>query len=208
MSQQINLFNPNFLAQKKVFSAKAMAEALGALLFGCIALGVYGQHNSSVLAQEAAAGAAQLAQKQARLDKVAIEYAPRQKSKTLELELAGLDAKSVVLREAASAIEKGELGNRTGYAGAFKALARQSMSGLWLTGVQIEGRGTRMGLQGRALDAALVPAYLGRLGREPLLQGKSFASMRIGQPKTSKENNTAFVEFSVGTAAAAAEVTR
>ena len=204
MSQQINLFNPRFLAQKKVFSARAMAEALGALLFGCVALGLYGQHNSTVLAREDSAGAARLAQRQARLEQVSLEYAPRQKNPALAAELAAVEAKSVLLRGALSALDKGELGNQTGYAGAFKALARQSMTGLWLTGVQIEGAGAELGLQGRALEPALVPAYLVRLGREPQLRGKRFTSMRIGQPKSAREG--AFVEFSVDTRDAAGEV--
>ena len=34
MSQQINLFNPDFLQQKKVFTASAMAASLGVVALG------------------------------------------------------------------------------------------------------------------------------------------------------------------------------
>ena len=203
MSQQINLFNPLFLAQKKVFSALKMAEALGVLLAGCVLLGLYGQHNSANLQQAATSGAAQLAQKQARLDKISVDYAPRAHDKALDAELAQLEARAVLLRSAEHAIEHDELGNKAGYAPAFKALARQSVDGLWLTGVTIENNASRIALEGRALDAALVPAYLGRLGRESVLQGKRFGSLRIGQPKAAAEagkDSAPFVEFSVAAA--------
>jgi hypothetical protein len=206
VSQQINLYNPRFLAQKKVFSAKAMAQALGVLVLGCVALGLYGQHNSANLAAAASAGAAQLAQKQARLDKINVEFAPRQRNPALESELAQLEARAQLLRNAAGALDRDELGNKTGYARAFKALARQSIAGLWLTGVSIDSgappRGLRVNLEGRALDAALVPAYLGRLGQESVLAGQSFSTLRIGPPKPSskdgaKETPAPFVEFAV-----------
>ncbi|MFL6708344.1 MAG: PilN domain-containing protein [Massilia sp.] len=203
MSQQINLFNPLFLAQKKVFSALKMAEALGVLLAGCVLLGLYGQHNSANLQQAATSGAAQLAQKQARLDKISVDYAPRAHDKALDAELAQLEARAVLLRSAEHAIEHDELGNKAGYAPAFKALARQSVDGLWLTGVTIENNAARIALEGRALDAALVPAYLGRLGRESVLQGKRFDSLRIGQQKAVAETGNErapFVEFSVAAA--------
>ena len=40
MSQQINLFNPIFLKQKKIFSAAAMAQALCVLLGGVLQMTV------------------------------------------------------------------------------------------------------------------------------------------------------------------------
>lgn len=205
MSQQINLFNPLFMAQKKVFSAVAMARALGVLLLGCGALGLYGQQHSRQLAHETNLGAERLAQKQARLDKVNSAYPPRESDKALIAEAAALEARLALLRQASDSIARGELGNQQGYAGAFRALARQSSEGLWLTGVRIDGAVERISLEGRALDAALVPAYLGRLGREPVLEGKRFDSLRIGQPKEAKEGGA--IEFGVSAAAAPAATT-
>ena len=79
-------------------------------------------------------------------------------------------------------IERGELGDTDGYAGYFKALARQSVAGLWLTGVTVSGGGRDIGIRGRTTDPATVPGYLARLTGEPLMQGKSFASLSISQP--------------------------
>ena len=43
MSQQINLFNPVFLYQKKPFGASTMALAAGVLVLGLAALGAWGE---------------------------------------------------------------------------------------------------------------------------------------------------------------------
>ena len=54
--------------------------------------------------------------------------------------------------------------------------------GLWLTGVTVSGGGRDIGIRGRTTDPATVPGYLARLTGEPLMQGKSFASLSISQP--------------------------
>ncbi len=53
MSQQINLFNPIFLKQKKHFSAATMAQALGLILLGCVILSAYVSYRVNVRAAEA-----------------------------------------------------------------------------------------------------------------------------------------------------------
>ena len=79
-------------------------------------------------------------------------------------------------------LASGELGNTRGYAGYFRALAQARVEGVWLTGVDIAGAGNAIGLQGRALHASLLPAYITRLGQQEILKGKTFASLDIGPP--------------------------
>ncbi len=198
MTQQINLFNPIFLKQKKIFSAAAMAQALCVLLAGVLAVAFYARHNVHALQVEADAGRDRLVQREERLNKVKAEFAPRQKSAELDAQLAEAEARMQALRNVAGVIERGELGNTSGYAEYFKALARQNPSGVWLTGVSISGAGNELGVQGRALDPALVPAYLGRLAREPVMRGKAFGSLKISQASAAKDAPAApFVEFSL-----------
>lgn len=198
MSQQINLFNPVFLKQKKVFTAVAMAQALGVLVAGALAVAFYARQNVAVLEQEANNGSARLAQREQRLAKVKAEFAPRRKSAALEAQLAQAEARTKALRDVAGVLERGELGNTQGYAEYFKALARQNLSGVWLTGVSVGGAGHELAVQGRALDAALVPAYLGRLTHEQVMRGKAFGSLKISQA-VAKDGAAAaqFVEFSL-----------
>lgn len=203
MTQQINLFNPIFRKQRKIFTSVTMLRALGVLLLGTLAVALVGQRSVAVLQQQANLGAERLAQKQARLVTVNADFAPRQKSAALAEELAQAEARAVALRGVAATLNKGDLGNTAGYAEYFRALARQNPDGVWLTGVSIHGAGSEVGVQGRALDAALVPTYLTRLSREKIMQGKTFGSLDIVQPKAeaAKEGAPAvpppYVEFSL-----------
>jgi Fimbrial assembly protein (PilN) len=181
VSQQINLFNPVFLQQKKIFSARTMAAALLVLFAGSAAIYAYGNMRVQELQRQATAGAAQVEQKQARLTSVSAEFAPRQKSAAVEAELAEAQSQLAALREVSGVLQRGELGNTQGYAEYFRALARQHVEGLWLTGVSISGAGIDIGVRGRALDAQRVPGYLNRLTGEPVMRGKAFGSLSISQ---------------------------
>lgn len=181
MSQQINLFNPLFQPQKQVLSARTMAVSLAVLVAGIAALASYGKMQTARLQQEANAGALRLEQKQARLASVNAEFAPRQKNREIDAQILEAETQLAALRKVAQVIERGELGDTNGYAGYFKALARQSVPGLWLTGVTVSGAGKEIGIKGRTTDPATVPGYLNRLTQEPLMRGKAFTSLQISQ---------------------------
>jgi hypothetical protein len=208
MSQQINLFNPEFLQQKKVFTAAAMAIGLGVLVAGLAAVGVAARVRVASLQAQADLGAAQLDKTRKRLAGVSAEFAPRQQDPKLAEELNLAQGELGDLKDVAGVIERGELGNTQGYAEYFRALARQGVDGLWLTGVSIAGAGLDIGVRGRAMDPALVPGYLGRLRKEPVMQGKPVGSLQIGEAaalKAVRDGKEAsvpapYVEFSLQSA--------
>jgi hypothetical protein len=207
VSQQINLFNPAFEEKRKLFGAAAMAQALVVLVVGVAALSVYGNERVAALAKQADAGARQLEKKKATLATVNTEFAPREKSPEMEAQLADAESQLASLKRIAGVLERGELGNTTGYSEYFRALARQHVDGLWLTGLAITGAGCDIGVHGRAVDASLLPGFLARLTQEKIMQGKSFGSLQIGQPgqpqqSTGKQGDTKqpgapFIEFSL-----------
>lgn len=205
MSQQINLFNPIFLQQRKIFAARTMAQSLGLLAAGALIIAIAAWHSVGRLRQELAEVNAQAAKKQARLLAATSEFAPRKADPALTLEAADAETRLSALRHVAQIVQSGELGNTRGYAEPFRALARQHQDGLWLTAVGI-GLGADMSLQGRALQATLVPAYIARLTSEPALRGKAFGNLQIGQPAASTASTASpavtapapsFVEFSL-----------
>ncbi|MGH8855580.1 MAG: PilN domain-containing protein [Telluria sp.] len=202
--QQVNLFNPAFQPQKKVLTARMMGAALVLLVAGIAALGVAVRAETGRMQEELRDGAAQQARKQARLVSVNAEFAPRTKTAGLDAQVVDAEAQLAALRHVSGVLERGELGNTDGFGGYFKAFARQGVSGLWLTGVTVAGKD--IGIKGRTTDPALVPGYISRLAAEPLLQGKSFASLQIGQaeplqaagPDGKPERSAApYVEFSL-----------
>ena len=182
MSQQINLFNPIFLKQKKVFTALPMAEALGLIVAGALLLTWYAGRNVAELEQNAASGKALLADRERRLVNANAQFAPRQKSPALAAELAQAEAELKALHDVESVLHGGALGNTDGYAEYFRALSRQNVGGLWLTGVTINGAGNDIGVQGRAMQPTLIPNYIARLTGERVMHGKTFASLDIGRP--------------------------
>lgn len=182
MSQQINLFNPIFLEQKKVFGALPMAEALGIVVAGALLLTWFAGQRVDELEKTAAAGKAVLATREKRLAEANVQFAPRQKTPALAAELANAEAELRSLHQVESVLRGGALGNTAGYSEYFRAFARQNVSGLWLTGVSIVGAGNELGVQGRALQPTLIPAYIARLKSERIMSGKSFASLDISRP--------------------------
>jgi hypothetical protein len=183
VSQQINLFNPIFLKQKKIFTALPMAEALGLIVAGALLLAWYAGRNVAELEQNAAAGKALLADRERRLVNANTQFAPRQKSPALAAELAQAEAELKALHDAESVLQGGALGNTAGYAEYFRALSRQNVGGLWLTGVTINGAGNDIGVQGRAMQPTLIPNYIARLTGERVMHGKTFATLDIGRPE-------------------------
>jgi len=182
LSQQINLFNPIFLKQKKIFTAVHMAQTLGLVAAGALLLAVYGAVKTAQLGQHAEAGKAAVDAAEARLAQVARDFPPRQKNKDIEAEVVRMQGELKAMREVRSVLERGELGNTAGYSEYWRAFARQGVGGVWLTGVSLVGPGKEIGLEGRALQPELVPGYIQRLTREAVLQGKTFGSLEISRP--------------------------
>ena len=182
MSQQINLFNPIFLKQKKVFAALPMAEALGVIVVGIVLLIWYASQSVVALERSAASGKALLADREKRLSQANAQFAPRQKSAALANEVAQAEAELQALHSVESVLRGGALGNTSGYAEYFRALSRQNVSGLWLTGVTIVGAGIDIGVQGKAMQPTMIPNYIERLTSERVMKGKTFASLDISRP--------------------------
>lgn len=209
MSQQINLFNPIFLKQKKYFSAVTMVQALGLILLGALAMTAYANYQVSRLSKDAVATTAQLASSQALLTRLSVEYAQRKKNQSLEDEIVKVDAEVKGLQKIFDIMQKGDFGNTKGYSDYLRAFSRQSVDGLWLTGFSIFGAGNDIGLQGKVLQPELVPAYVSRLKKETVMAGKSFSSLEMHLPKidpsskdeaVAEKESATYLEFSLQSA--------
>jgi hypothetical protein len=182
VSQQINLFNPIFLKQKKIFTALPMAEALGLIVVGALLLTWYANRSVAELEQNAATGKTLLASREQLLVKATAQFAPRPKNPALAAELAQAEAERKALQDVAMVLKGGSLGDTAGYAEYFRAFSRQNVNGLWLTGLSISGAGNDIGVQGRAMQPTMIPNYIARLTGERVMHGKTFASLDIGRP--------------------------
>lgn len=179
MSQQINLFNPAFEKQKQVLAAATMAQGLLLILVMGAGLAWYGARQVAVLESAAVQSKAQLAVREARRTRVLADYPARAKDPAIGEALAKAEADRSALLAAQKTLQGSDLGNTHGYSAYFRAFANRKVDGLWLTGASITGAGGQIGLQGRALQPAQVPAYITALGRDPVLRGKTFARLDI-----------------------------
>jgi hypothetical protein len=179
MAQQINLYNPIFLQQKKHFSAVTMLQALGLLLVGILAFYGYARYETSVLMRLAADSRKQLTSQSDQVVRMMREFSPQGRSKALEEELARAEVQLKQREDLIAMLRTGELGNTGGFGRYLSALARQTLPGVWLTGFNVSGDEAELRLNGRVLYPDLVPAYVRVLNREDVMRGRRVSEMRL-----------------------------
>jgi len=179
MAQQINLFNPIFLKQKKHFSAVTMLQALGLVVGGVLAFYGYAVYESRTQAKIAADASRQLAAQTQQVAALTRDFSPQGRSRTLQDELARVNARLQRGEEMLGLLQTGGLGNTAGFARYLVALARQPVAGVWLTGFSVGGDEMELNLSGRVLQPDLVPAYLRALNREEVMRGRRVTELRL-----------------------------
>jgi len=206
MSQQINLFNPVFLKQKKYFSVTAMLQALGLIVLGSALFFAYAAYQVAQLSRQADEMSKRYVAEQTRLANFSREFSPQQSGKQLEDEVKQLEAQVAAQDAMLNLLKSGALGNTEGYSEFMRAFARQSIKGLWLTAFDITGDGAQMSLSGAVVSPQLVPAYIQRLGKEKVMRGKTFSTLQIQQPKKDGDRLVPrYVEFNLRSTAIAGE---
>ena len=207
MSQQINLYNPLFRRQEKYFSTLTMLQALGLILLGSLLVYGYAWYRTSGLEQRSLQTAKSYQATQVRLAQAAAAFGPRQPSKLLQDEIARMDGQVKARRQIIGLLGKGELGNTQGFSEYLRALSRQTLSGLWITAFHVSGIGSDMAINGRALQPELVPVFINRLKKEPVLAGKTFSMLEMSLPEAEKAADgkpapaPPYIEFSLRKAA-------
>jgi hypothetical protein len=167
VTQQINLYNPAFLRRNPLLEPAALlAYAVAAVLVLMLLANVLVRQQRSQ--NEAMAGAldAQIKAEQEKIAALVAQRSAQKKDPVLEAEQGRLETLVRGRRASLTAIQTGAIGSTTGFSEQMRALARQSVSGLWLTGFSIGGGGSEVSLRGRMLDAGLLPRFLGKLGAE------------------------------------------
>ena len=205
MSQQINLYNAAFAPRRDLLSLSGLATAWGmavlVIVVAMLATGVRTSNLEHNMVQESRTRAAA----QAEMTRLATQLSSRKSDPQLAAELSRLEYGLASRKEVMNTLHAGVIGDMQGFSGYLEAFARQSFSGLWLTGLKVASAGQDVVLEGRAVRPDLVPGYLKRLKREEVMQGHSFAELEMRQPDA---NGTAgrhaqpeYVEFRLSTLA-------
>ena len=183
MSQQINLFNPIFMKQRKYFSLLAMLQALGMIIAGSLVFYGYAVYQVGHLNRQAEENTQRYNAEQMRLAHYMVEFSPQKANQLLKDTVQNLESRVAEQDDLIEALKSGAVGNSTGYSEYMRAFARQVVQGLWLTGFTVTGNAARISLSGGVTTPELLPAYIQRLGKEKVMQGKTFSTLKMQQSK-------------------------
>lgn len=180
MSQQINLYQPIFRKQQKVFSTLAILQIAGLVVVGFGAIYGVGQYHLARLNAQIADLERQRDAASARLTQFTgqQQQQPARRSALLEDQLRQAQRELDHKLPLVEAMEQRHRGNTTGFSRHFAGLGRQRVNGVWLTRIVVTDGG-QVDLDGHAEQAQLVPQYLQRLSREQAFRGTEFHSLRI-----------------------------
>ncbi|BBI98653.1 hypothetical protein FGKAn22_03460 [Ferrigenium kumadai] len=184
MSQQINLFNPVFMKQRKYFSLLTMLQALGLIMAGSLCFYAYANYQVRQLEKQAAESVKGYEAEQARLVRFSAEFSPQLAGKQLQDEVQQMEKHVADQSDLIETLKSGAVGNTTGYSEYLRAFARQVVPGVWLTGFTLIGDASQISLKGGAVSPESLPVYIQRLSKERIMQGKTFATLQMQQPKT------------------------
>lgn len=177
MTQQINLYDPALLRKRHLLSGATLAAAAAALLAVIGAWAVLARAQLATLEAEERALAPQVKALQDEMTALARQVGALKPDPRIEAELASARALLSLRGEVLDVLEKSVGGGATSFAEYLRALARQSVGGLWLTGFAVGEGG--MEIRGRMTDPARLPEYIRRLNAERAFQGRAFAALRV-----------------------------
>jgi hypothetical protein len=202
MTQNINLYDPSLRKRRDWFTAENAATAIGVCALA-VALGTaWARHELAQLRGPATETTEALQAAQTELTNLAQRMADAKPDARLMAELQFAQTTLTQRNAALELLRAGGLGVEAGHAAALSAFARQSINGLWLTGLVLDNQ--QVALRGRALNPDLIPSYVTRLNKEAALQGRSFRALDIERPvhaadtaASAPARSAAFVEFSL-----------
>ncbi|OGQ50939.1 MAG: fimbrial assembly protein [Deltaproteobacteria bacterium RIFCSPLOWO2_02_FULL_53_8] len=199
MSQQINLLNPLLMKQRDFLSLLTMLQALGFIILGSSLFYGYALYETSKLAKQFEEDVQRYNVEQGRLANFAKEFSPQRTNELLLAEVSRLEKELDSKKELGEALKSSAGGSSAGFSEYMRAFSRQIVQGLWLTGFKVAGDGAEVGLSGGVLDPVLLPTYIQRLGKEQIMQGKTFATLKI-QIIAEKGAIPRYVEFALHSA--------
>lgn len=185
MTQQINLYDPRLRPSRELATARNLGVAVAVLLLTMTAAATWLRVGADRRQAELANIQTEVRSEQTRLAALEKQLAEQKVSAALLGEIAAARDAVEVRSEALKVLDAGQLGNATGFSAMMSGFARQTVGDLWLTGFTATRGGEDIEIRGRLLDPAHLPAYVQRLSREPVFQGRRFATLQMkhGEPE-------------------------
>lgn len=204
MRHEINLFDPALRTPRVLMPARQVALGWGLAVL--LLLGFYGWQSYEWTRLQAAQkrSAESVTQMQEEVKRIAATLSSRKASPEALARLQARETEVAAKSRVLDRLQGGELGSREGHSAVLQSLARNIVSGLWLTGITVQGASNDVLLEGRTADPGFLPEYLARLGRDDPLRGQAFNALHVARPAedasagpASKRSAPPWLEFRV-----------
>lgn len=180
--QQVNLYQEQFHERRLPLSAAQMTAGVLGLLLLLTAL--YGLEWLTLMGLEQRER--ELSEQTRRIESTVAALQERisssRQTAELDAELARLEEGIDVRRRLLGVVQTRGVSEGQRFSEFVAALSRQHSQGLWLRRVDIDGGGENLLFEGSALDAELLPAFIGRLGAEQGYRGREFKTLTMTRP--------------------------
>ena len=187
MSRQINLFNPLFLKQEKVFSAVTLMQAFVVVVVGALVVSGYTIYNAQEIQKIANLTESKLLIAERQIKQLREQHRVKEKDPALENQVQAQESILAAKQEVIRLLANNEFGDTQGFSAYLSAFARQIPEGVWMTGFYISSTQTQpqFTLQGRSLQGESVPQFVSNLKNEAIMKGRSFSQLEM-QTKSDK----------------------
>lgn len=192
MLQQINLYQPIFRKEQKVFSAQTVAISIGAMAVVLIGIYAFGFWQVLKASKDVDAMSAQQQSQQTMIENSGAALAASANPEQIAARSRQLERELAERRNALNLLRSGGAGETTGFARRMEALARQHIDGVWLQRVVLAGDSHTLSLTGYSADADQIPRYLLALSREAALAGTRFDDFFIDRQGKSEPKAVRF----------------
>jgi len=177
MYQQINLYQPVFRRQIKIFSAARLLQILAAAAILLLGVDMYAQWALSNM-QQVTVSLEQQYQQLATKVGLLEDASTTPDTAALATEISQLQHTIHERRDLLDSIDRLAIKASPGFSEFFEALASNLLPGLWLTGIRLAVDGETE-LRGTALDPQLVPRYLQHMQDQPRFGSFSTGSVHL-----------------------------
>lgn len=188
--QQINLLNPALIKKTELLNPNNIALLLGVMLLALLGYAWMENQALSKLQQTREQVAKQLASTEMQMTEMREIQAKKNDVAAQLKQIEALEQKITMQNEMIKAIGLNNTAQSQSYAEILKAFSRQSIDGLWITGLSIDQNTEVLSIQGRTQDANLLPTFIANLRREAALKGKTFTdlTMESNEKKLPRKN--------------------
>jgi hypothetical protein len=182
MQQQINFYRSDFRPKKKQLGSGVLLAGCGVMIALMIAAFGYVTYELAAVKVELNTVNGQEQAAIQRLENFSADGGgsggDQSWEKQLEDAKRSLREQQIVL----TMVRDSAWGDIDGFSRHLRSLARQNIDGLWLSYIRLSALGDNTQLEGQALRAALVPAYLQSLSLEDPFSEQRFNQFQIDRP--------------------------